>query len=516
MELASVSPGIHALALVCALALLITTWTTRRRQRLSLPPGPFRLPIIGNALDIPSKDMGRILRGLSAKYGDVVYLEVFGQPMVLLGTHDAAKDLMEKRSSKYSDKPPSIMAYLTGWDWALPVHRYGPWWRRSRRMFHDCFNAGAITQYRPTQTEAIHRFLLRLLRDPQVFPNHIKHLIASSILRVTYGVDIDKESTPYLTIATEAMATFAATFVPGKYFVEVLPILRFIPWWVPGAQFKKDGKAWKPRVQRLTDTPWDACMAAIKIGNAPPSIVTNLMESASHLEEPARGEDTKIAKATSAAAYAGGSDTLYSTLMTFFLAMASHPDVQRRAQAELDAVVGPSRLPDFDDAPSLPYVTAIMKECMRWRIVLPLGLMHRSTEDDEYRGYYIPEGTFVIPNAWAYTRDLRHYPDPEEFKPERYLKDGEIDPDVLDPGDIAFGYGRRICPGRDFSEAVLQVIMSSILHAFEISPALDEQGVPLPLESKMSDGGVLSVPEPFECTIKVRSAETEALINAAN
>ena len=86
--------------------------------------------------------------------------------------------------------------------------------------------------------------------------------------------------------------------------------------------------------------------------------------------------------------------------MTFFLAMASHPEVQRRAQVELDTVVGPSRLLDFDDAPSLPYITAIMKECMRWRIVLPLGLMHRSTEDDEYRGFYIPEGTFVIPNAW--------------------------------------------------------------------------------------------------------------------
>ena len=117
------------------------------------------------------------------------------------------------------------------------------------------------------------------------------------------------------------MATFAATFVPGKYFVEVLPILRFIPWWVPGAQFKKDGKAWKPRVQKLTDTPWDACIAALvsrtsstvlrlltviqKDGSAPPSIVAGLMESASHLDEPARSGDIEIAKATSAAAYAG-------------------------------------------------------------------------------------------------------------------------------------------------------------------------------------------------------------------
>ncbi|KAH9885225.1 cytochrome P450 [Cubamyces lactineus] len=515
MQLVSIS-GFFVLSSVCALVVYCIASTVRRRREVSLPPGPPRLPIVGNALDFPSRNMSKVLEGLSDKYGDVVYLEVFGQAMILLGTHDAAMDLMEKRSYKYSDRPPSAMSCLAGWDWAMPSLHYGSWWRRSRRVFHDCFNAGAITQYRPVQTEAIHRFLLRLSTDPKVFPEHIKHFIASSIIRVAYGVDIDKESTPYLAIATDAMAAFAATFVPGKYLVEMFPNLRFIPWWVPGAQFKKDGRARTPLVQKLTDTPWEACMATINGGAAPPSVVTDLMERASHLDEPTKTEGIQIAKATAAAAYAGGSDTLYSTLMTLFFAMASYPEVQERAQRELDTVVGPSRLPDFDDAPSLPYITAIMRECLRWRIVLPLGLMRRTTEDDEYRGYYIPKGTSVIPNAWAFTRDPRHYPDPEEFKPERYLKDGQIHPNVLDPSDIAFGYGRRACPGREFAEAVLLVVMASILHTLKISPALDERGMPLTPESKMSDGGVLSISEPFECTIKARSAEAEALIHAAN
>ncbi|KAI0654114.1 cytochrome P450 [Cubamyces menziesii] len=515
MELFSLS-GFLLVSSVCALVVYFVKSTVRRHQEVSLPPGPPRLPIIGNALDFPSRNMSKILKGLSDKYGDVVYLEVFGQPMVLLGTHDAAMDLMEKRSYKYSDRPPSIMSSLAGWDWAMPLLHYGSWWRRSRRVFHDCFNAGVITRYRPVQTEAIHRFLLRLSTDPTAFPEHIKHFIASSIIRVAYGVDIDKERTPYLAIATDAMAAFAATFVPGKYLVETLPILRFIPGWFPGVQFKKDGKVRTPLVQKLTDTPWDACMAAIRGGGAPPSVVTDLMERASQLEEPTKTEEIQIAKATAAAAYAGGSDTLYSTLMTLFFAMASYPQVLERAHRELDAVVGSSRLPDFDDAPALPYITAIMKECLRWRIVLPLGLMRRTTEDDEYRGYYIPKGTFIIPNAWAFTRDPRHYPNPEEFKPERYLKDGMIDPDVQDPNDIAFGYGRRACPGREFAEAVLFAVMASILHTFRISPALDERGMPLPLESKMSDGVALSISEPFKCTIAVRSAEAEALINAAN
>ena len=57
----------------------------------------------------------------------------------------------------------------------------------------------------------------------------------------------------------------------------------------------------------------------------------------------------------------------------FFLAMALYPEVQKKAQAEIDTVVGPHRLPDFEDRPSLPYINAIVKESMRWHLVAPLG-----------------------------------------------------------------------------------------------------------------------------------------------
>ena len=98
--------------------------------------------------------------------------------------------------------------------------------------------------------------------------------------------------------------------------------------------------------------------------------------------------------------------------------MALYPEVQKKAQAEIDAVVGPNRLPDFHDRPSLPYINAVVKESSRWNIVLPLGkpfvitgisitiltsskgIAHLSTMDDEYNGFYIPKGTLVIGNAW--------------------------------------------------------------------------------------------------------------------
>ncbi|KAL1939472.1 hypothetical protein VTO73DRAFT_10028 [Trametes versicolor] len=496
LNMALTSP-LAAIALVCIISVFFKHIITNGRK-LPLPPGPRRLPIIGNALSIPTRRIAQVYREMSMKYGDLVYLESFGQPLLVIGTHETALDLLEKRSAKYADKVHSTMASLAGWDWVLPIMPYGPWWRRSRKAFHEFFNPGAIVQYRPVQLECSQRILSRLVRDPQHFPEHIRHCIGSGIMRITYGIDIEKETTPYMAIAAEAMATFAAVFVPGKYLVETFPVLRFLPSWLPGARFKREGKEWTRIVRRLRDTPWNATAAA--------------MVRSICLEGQALAEETTIARDTASSAYAGGADTLFSTTMSFFLAMASYPEVQKRAQVELDTVVGPHRLPNFDDQPSLPYIAAIIRECIRWRIVVPLGIMHHSMEDDEYRGYHIPKGTLVIPNAWAMTRDTRHYPDPEEFKPERYLKDGKLNPEVLDPGDFGFGYGRRGCPGRDFSEAALFSLMSHVLHTLKIGPPLDVDGKPLPLDVGMTDGGILALPEPFECTIAPRSAEAEALI----
>ena len=80
--------------------------------------------------------------------------------------------------------------------------------------------------------------------------------------------------------------------------------------------------------------------------------------------------------------------------------MAAYPEVQRKAQAELDTVVGQGRFPEFEDRDSLPYVCAVIKECLRWQMVTPLNAPHKATEDDEYRGFFIPKGSLVIANLW--------------------------------------------------------------------------------------------------------------------
>ena len=152
-------------------------------------------------------------------------------------------------------------------------------------------------------------------------------------------------------------------------------------------------------------------------------MVSGLVEGLQAEEKGQVQEDAEdVIKNAAANAYGGGADTVgicthiyilrfsdpavchlqtFSTVLTFFAAMTMFPEVQKKAQEELMAIVGPNRLPEYEDESSLPYVRAIAKECLRWRSVVPLGVPHRVLEEDEYRGFRIPKGAVVLPNIWC-------------------------------------------------------------------------------------------------------------------
>ncbi|KAF7978428.1 hypothetical protein HWV62_600 [Athelia sp. TMB] len=218
-----------------------------------------------------------------------------------------------------------------------------------------------------------------------------------------------------------------------------------------------------------------------------------------------------VIKNTAATMYTAGADTVVAALATFILAMVCFPEVQAKAQAELDAVLGAETLPTFDDESSLPYLTAVVKECLRWEVTMPFAIPHTLTEDDEYRGYHFKKGSLVIPNSWAVLNDKAVYPEPSKFKPERFLKDGELDPTVQDPELAAFGYGRRICPGRQMARSTVWLTAGSILAVFNINKAVDEKGTPVePSGAYIS--AILRHPEPFQCQIAPRSKATEEVV----
>ncbi|KAI0687567.1 cytochrome P450 [Earliella scabrosa] len=496
-------------------ALYVRDWLTRGRSA-SLPPGPPGWPIIGNALDFPKHDRGRGFKELSAKYGDLARLKVFGQHTIVLGSYEVACELLDKRSAIYSDRPDMVMGKLTSFaEWSLIVLRYGPQWRAHRRVFHQELLPNSIVRYQPLQRRVAHQLLHDLLESPQLFTKHVERAFAGTALSVAYGLEIPKGDETYLHEIREMLETATAFTVPGKYLVEALPALQYLPQWFPGATFKREAAVASMRIRAILRQLLHAGIENLTHGIPRDSILASMLRNSRQASEEADAEEQEMCAGIAATVYNAGADTTEATIQAFILAMALYPEVQKKAQAELDNVIGSQRLPDFCDRSTLPYVNALVKELARWHVVAPTGVPHAAVRDDVYNGFLIPKGSLVIPNLWAYSRDPSVYPDPERFNPDRFLKDGKLNPEVRDPYSFIFGFGRRICPGRHLADASLFIVCASILQVFTVSPPVDAHGNPLPLEAKFTKHLVSSSPVKFKCEIRARSPEAEALIGLA-
>jgi len=175
--------------------------------------------------------------------------------------------------------------------------------------------------------------------------------------------------------------------------------------------------------------------------------------------------------------------------MWWMLAMIAHPEFQKRAQDQLDNVVGRSRTPTFADSPNLPYIHALVKESLRWRPVLPFSLPHATTEDDWYEGMFIPKGTLCLANLWQCHHDPAAYgDDAANFNPERFLDEqGRLisgPAETRDDGHCTYGFGRRACVGKHAANDTLFIAMATILWATRLEPSQDENGKEVPLDTE--------------------------------
>ncbi|TBU24744.1 cytochrome P450 [Dichomitus squalens] len=469
----------------------IAQWRTRSRGR-PLPPGPKPLPILGNMFDMPRSRQWISYRDLSRVYGDILHFRIFTKSYVVLNSAEAMYEFLDKRTTNTSDRVQTPMIELSGSSLNLGFMPYGQWWRRHRRYFWQHFRPEAIGPYRQTQQSAAHMFLQKLCDNPSDLRKLIHFNFIKVALKVGYDVDVDDGDDEYAKIAKEALEGPVEGLVPGK----------FLRLWAK----------WQAAGERLKNVPFSRAKAKLASGEMTDSIAARLLQRLAD-----RGitssEEEEIVKDVVAIAFEGGTDTVLSATLSVFSGVSLHPEVLRKAHAELDAVVGPHRLPDFNDRDSLVYVNAIIKEALRWHTVTPLGVPHATTSDDDFRGYFIPAGTMILPNVWACMHDPDVYEDPDVFRPERFIRDGKLDSTVQDPAAFVFGFGCRICPGRYFAEAALFINVACALHVFDITQPLGEDGQPIEIKLGHTDS-LISYPEDYRCTIKPRSTAAEALIRS--
>ncbi|KAM5539713.1 hypothetical protein V8D89_006526 [Ganoderma adspersum] len=503
-----VAPPLQLLVVASTIFLILSIKQyINRSKKVPLPPGPRPLPIVGNLFDIPKAFSPREYRELSDKYGDIVHLHAFGQRIIVLGSLEVATELLDKRSVRYSGKPYSAMSELIQAQGTVSLLSSGEAWRKQRRELHRFFSAMASTQWNAIQESGVRQLLSLLLDDPQHFSEHAEFVFGSMSMRVTYGMSPKDRHDDALALAMKGVKIMSQALVPGKYLVESFPILRHIPSWFPGARFQREAATWRHTWGLMRNKAFDDSIAKMRGGSFEHSMVTAMVQDAEG-KGTFSPETDNMARDVSATVYIGmlsspshdyaeltpclprssPSQTL-TIFRIFLLAMALNPEVQRRVQAELDAVLGTNRLSSLSDRNSLPNVEALNP-------IVPFALPRTYTgEDDEYNGYRIPKGSLVIVNSWAFAHDPRNYADPEKFMPGRYLtREGKLNPEVRDPRTFTFGYGRRICPGRHFGDASVWIAVASVLHTFNISPPLDDKGGPVALTPKFTDGLLSTLP----------------------
>ena len=167
-----------------------------------------------------------------------------------------------------------------------------------------------------------------------------------------------------------------------------------------------------------------------------------------------------------------GTDTVAILLEWVMARMVLHRDIQSKAQAELDAVVGRGGGAVSDaDVARLPYLQCVVKETLRVHPPGPLLSWARlAAHDAVVGGHLVPAGTTAMVNMWAIARDPAVWLEPSAFRPERFE---EEDVSVLG-GDLRlapFGAGRRVCPGKTMALATVHLWLAQLLHRFEWAPA---------------------------------------------
>lgn len=501
-----------ALFLPIAYSVIHFLWAGQRRL-LPVPPGPTSLPLIGNAYQLFWRSPHEAFTLWARQYGGLVYLRFFYTGMLVVNSLRVAQDLMEAKSAVASDRPRFVLfSDLMGMENDMVLMPYGDKWRRYRRWVQDIIqNKHNVIDLPALQRRETLTLLAGLVQTPDAFTLHIKRWSAAFSMHISYGHDIKSLDDEHVRLIELALKATTDAGGPASTLVDLFPILKYIPTWMPGAGFKRRAIYVRHLRTKMQDAPFQTVKNALLSGNATPSLTSSLLEALWKEGDSAEYNEYDI-KCVAAVLYAAGTESMSTTLTAFIQAMVLHPDVYTKTQQELDRIVGGSRLPNLTDRASLPYVENVLKELYRWSCAVPLGVPHRLMTDCTFHDYGLARGSTIIPNMWAMTRDETIFSDPERFLPERFMSYGvdgtKGEEQAIDPRGIVFGFGRRICPGRQFADSSLWLAVATIAAALNICKATGPDGATIIPVPAFPSGSIRHVAD-FQCVIRPRSQAIE-------
>ncbi|KDQ20363.1 hypothetical protein BOTBODRAFT_379163 [Botryobasidium botryosum FD-172 SS1] len=490
------------LLLALAFVWLVAKTLQIGRRDSGLPPGPPTQPLFGNLLAFPKGSPHYQFTRWAKRYGEIYSLKLGPKTIIVITGASPAKELMERRSGSTVDRPPLYVGDIVVGGMNILLARYTVKWRMLRKAVHAMLTPQATLQHLPIQQAEASQLAFDILKTPEAFYTHVRRYSSSVILSVLFGVRSPRYEGGRVAQFFAMQHEWERIVEPGAQPpIDLIPILKYVPErWAPWKTLCRKVRAVQ---QELYFGMLEECERRIANGLRNGCFMESLLDRQKEL-----ALDRESVGYLGGALVEGGSDTTSAFLHSLILAMISYPEAQKKAQQELDSVVGHDRIPALDDMASLPYIQAVIYETHRWRPVAPLAAPHATIKEEFYNGYCIPAGATILVNTWGIYHDENIYEDPTKFWPDRFIKSEFGTRDGVDDVDrrhtLPFGFGRRMCPAVNLANNSL------------FDKIKDPQtGDPIHYDLWDYKKGIVTGPNPFRCTITPRSTRHAELIEQA-
>ncbi|CAD5227260.1 unnamed protein product [Bursaphelenchus xylophilus] len=486
--------------------ILYHTWWKRR----GLPPGPTPLPFLGNALEIAKYPCTEeALKTWQKIYGDVFTFWSGERPIVAVCDYDKMVHYFVKNGELFQDRPDdSNYMNFVGRGCHGVIHLSGDYWKNQRRfLLHALrdFGLGKDLMEQRIVEECedlfvkIQKTLSKSSSDIDL-PNFIDVAIGSIINNLLFGYrytedklyefdDLKQRVKQYVTASGQPAALICRSnpqfYENLPYFKEKLQLVRKLD--VHLVDF------FKVRILEHVEDLKNEDMASF----TPTDIVACYLKEKRKRE--VDGEDAYFTDeqlvGLSFDVWVAGQETTANTLGWAFAFMIHNQDAQKKVQEELDAVIGSDRVITTADRPQLPYLQAVCNETQRLANIVPTNVVHATSQNVEVDGYMLKKGTTITPLLCSVLSNEKYFPEPQKFKPERFLDDdGKLK--KVDE-NIPFSLGKRQCLGEGLARMEIFLVLANILNRYKVLPGAE-------LPSLERTRGFTVSPKPYKCKLQPR------------
>ncbi|OVA07893.1 Cytochrome P450 [Macleaya cordata] len=462
------------LAVISSIAAFLLLPIILGRQNWSgAPPGPIGWPILGY-LPYLTDRLHEDLFHLSKTYGPLFSLKMGQKPAIVVSSPDITREILKHQDATFSSRTITEAVRTVTYDaTSLVFVPYGARWRLLRKILTtELFSTRALELFQPARRHQVRGLLTSLYKASKtktpvnladstfvVSLNLISNLVCSKSL----FDNTKKEGREVKEMVWEILEVVGAPNL-----ADLIPFLKIFDPQGLKRRVSKVVKRFDDFFEKLIDERMEERKKGLKMNeNGRLDMLDVFLNYKSEKKDDEIKEFSRDdIKGMLSDMFVAGTDTSSSTVEWGMTEILRKPEVYKKILAELDEVIGKDRFVEESDIPKLTYFQAAVKEVFRLHPGVPLLIPRRTNEACDVCGYHVPKHAIVFVNVWGMARDSNVWPEPCEFKPERFLG-SELDVKGQDFEILPFGTGRRSCVGMPLGHRMVHYSLASLLHAFE-------------------------------------------------